>query len=98
MAAVIGAPGIEDVEHFLRHESRKVVAHESLGLCSIGGILGAIAALVRDDELHVPAPAQCPVALEAVNRGQVVRFLTEAVLVKISNWRVDDRRRIEPIQ
>ena len=30
MAIVIGASGIKDVKDFLRHESRKVVAHKSL--------------------------------------------------------------------
>ena len=67
-----------------------------LGL--IGRFLGAIGALVGDDQLHVPAPPQRAVTLEAADRGQIVRFLTEAVLVKTSDRRIDHLRRIEAIQ
>ena len=65
---------------------------------SISGILGAITALVRNDEFHVAAPTQRPISLQSCNGGQIVGFLAETVFVEMSNRRIDDWRRIEVIE
>src|SRR5215469_159693 len=95
MAAVICTSGIEDFEGLLRHQSRKVVAHQSTGFGPIRGFLRAVTALVSNDEVDISPPSHRPIAAEAVNGGQVVWFQTEAMLVKPGDRNIGDARWIE---
>src|SRR5580698_4735950 len=63
VAAVVSATRIEYFHGFLRHECRKVVGCKGFGFGSTRGLLGAITALVSDDQFYVAAPAQCSITL-----------------------------------
>src|SRR6266436_1454871 len=58
MTTVVSTSRIENIEHFLRNESGKVVACKGLRLRPVCGLLGPVAALICDDQLRVAPPAQ----------------------------------------
>src|SRR5580704_2882045 len=98
LPATVGSARIQNFHRLFSNELRKVILRKKLGLGPVGGFLGTIAALVGDDQFDVPAPAQGTVTLQAPNGGQIIRFLTEAVLVKTSDRHVEHLRRIESIK
>src|SRR5882724_8525539 len=90
MAGVVGASGIEDFHRILGDEFRKIIAGEKFRLGLIGWLFRPIAALVGDDQFYVASPPQGSITLETSDGGEVVRFLTEAVFIKMSDRCIKD--------
>ena len=57
VSAIAGAAGVETLHRFLRHEFGKILARKNFGFRALGWIFRAIAALVGNDQINVPAPA-----------------------------------------
>jgi len=74
VAAVRGAPAVEDPHQRLGKHADELLAAELSQRRVAERIGAAIAELVGDDQVEVPSVPQRPVNLEAVDRGQVVRF------------------------
>src|SRR5260370_37199416 len=66
MTAVVGAAGVQHFQHFLRKQSREIVAHESLRLSPICRLLWPIVALIGADAFHISSPAHRAVCPKAV--------------------------------
>jgi hypothetical protein len=98
MAAVVRAPGIENLNDFLRHQLGEIRADELPRFRTIDRILGAIGTLISDDKIDVPTPAQGSVAREAREGREIVRLLTHAMVVEALDSCVHDPRWIKVIQ
>ncbi len=92
IAAVEGAPAVENLHHRLGKHADELVAAELSERRVAEGIRAPIAVLVGDDQVQVPAVAQRPVGLEAVDRRQVVRLHPQPVAVELLDGNSPSRR------
>src|SRR5581483_1490592 len=94
-AAVIFTPSVNDLQDLFRNELSEILVEESVVRDVRSRSLGAVASLVGDDQFHMPPPAQRPVSFEAVDRYEIIRFLSETVVVKFRYRDISDFGRIE---
>src|SRR6478672_8222759 len=94
-AAVIFTPSVNDLQYLFRNELSEILVEESVVRDVGSSSLGAVAALIRDNQFHMAPPAQRPVASQAVDGCEVIRFLSETVVVKFRHCDISDCRRIE---
>ena len=69
-----------------------------LALVVVAAIARPNAAVVGDEQVDVPAPAQGAIRDQAVDGGKVVGFSSQAVVVEIPHQRIDHVRRVERVQ
>src|SRR6202041_47321 len=60
--------------------------------------LGAVAALVGNNQLNIPAPAQCSIALQAGDRCAIVELFPKPMLIEPNDGRIDHPRWIESVE
>src|ERR1051325_403785 len=97
MPAVELTAAVENLRDGLRKHARDL-RPESSGRRVAERVGAAIAVLVGDDEVEVFAVAIRAVADQAVDRGQVVRLVAEAVLVPLFDCDIRHRGRIEAFE
>ena len=98
IAAVEGAPAVENLHLRLRKHSDELVAAELSERRIAEGIRAPIAVLVGNDQVQVLAVAQRPVGLEAVDRRQVVRFHPQPIAIELVDGNVLYRWWIEAFE
>src|SRR6516162_3303690 len=80
LSVVVGPAGIQNLDPFLSRELGEAFVVQGVCLGTSEGVLGSIAALVRNDDVKMAAPPQTAMASQASNGSQIVRFLPEATL------------------
>ena len=96
--SVIGPSGVENLQGLLGNELQEIAVGQRVGFGMVGRVFGAVAALIGDDQLDILPPAQSAIAGQAADGGEIVGFLPEAVIVKLSDGRVCDMRRVEAVE
>src|SRR5262245_62850775 len=82
-AAVAGTAAIEDLHHVLGEHAEELLAAELAQGRIAEGVGAAIAVLVGEDQVEVAPVTERAIALEALDRRQVVRLDSQAVLVPL---------------
>ena len=90
VTAIERAPRVERAERLVENEERKAFRLERVHLGAIVHGLGAIRAIVCENEMDVAAVTQLSVQRERVNRGQIVVILAETVLVDVAQRHIRD--------
>ena len=98
MAVGVVAAGVELRPQFLGHEAQRVAFEQRVDLVVVAGVARTEAAVVGDEQVDVPAPAQGAIGDQAVDRGEVVGLGAQAVVVELLDQRVDHVRRVEGVQ
>src|SRR5262249_22824279 len=98
IAAVETTAAVENLQNGLREHSHELVAAELVERRIAEGVRAPIAVLVGNDEVEMLAVPQRPVALEAVDRRQVVRLHSQTVAVELFDRNVFDRGWIEALE
>ena len=98
MAAGVLAAAVHLHRQRLGEEGIRHAFEQRAELLVVRVVLAAEGALVGEDQVDVPAPAQRAVHDQAFDRGEVVRFEAEAVVVELRHRDVGHHGRVEAIQ
>ncbi len=98
MAVGVVPAGVELHRQFLGNPAQRVAFEQRVDFVVRTGVARAETVLVGDDQVDVPAPAQGAIGDQAVDRGEVVGFAAQAVVIEIGHRRIDHMRRIEGFQ
>src|SRR5262249_14107419 len=82
------ASRVQDLQSLLRKQLGKVPAHQWLGRSPLTRLFGSVAALIGQDQLDVPAPAQSAVSRQTPEGRKVVWLIPQTLLVEIVDRRV----------
>src|SRR6185369_7634477 len=69
-------------------EKAEVLVVEGVRLVTSEGVFRSIAALVSNDQVQIAAPPQTAMSPQTSDCSQIVRFLAQAVLVKLCDRRI----------
>jgi len=96
--AVEAAPAVQNPHDRLRKHSNELVATELFERRIAEGVRAPIAVLVGNEQVQMLTVPQRPVALEAVDRRQVVRFRPQPIAIELLDWNVLYRWWIETLE
>ena len=92
--AVEGSPGVQNLDHILRNGEREISGLKRCGCGLIATRLRSKRAIVGQDQIYILAVAKQSEDLEAVNRGQIVGFETQIVIIILSERFIGDLWRV----
>src|ERR1044072_140354 len=98
LADVEAAPAVQNPHGRLRKHSHELVATELFERGIAEGVRAPIAVLVGNEQVQVLTVPQRPVALEAIDRRQVVRFHPQPIAIELLDWNVFYRWWIETLE
>ena len=91
IAAVEGTPAVENLHQRLRRHRRELVTAQLPERRIAEAVRAPIAMLVGNDQVEMLAVAERAVGLEAVDRGQVVRFQPQPIAIPLVDGNVFHR-------